>query len=99
MSCVFAGVLGPRVCFSVKLFLIRTRRLSRLKRTAYTSPILGALARFLPTPQVRQYFTDESFYAVDQEARGFCDDWSGCEAFSPSSATVKVGSSISVACL
>jgi len=33
---------------------------------------------------------NESFYAMDMTARGFCDDWSGCEAFSPSAATVKV---------
>ena len=40
--------------------------------------------------QVRQYFTDESFYAADVAARGLCGDAFLCEGFSPSSATVKV---------
>ncbi|CAN0534811.1 unnamed protein product, partial [Laminaria digitata] len=40
--------------------------------------------------QVRQYFLDESFYLADVTARGWCNDGgSQCEAFSPSSATVK----------
>lgn len=42
---------------------------------------------------------DESFYATDMEARGFCDEWVGCEAFSPSSATVKASSFSCVAYL
>ena len=50
------------------------------------------LDRFLPTPQVRQYFMDSDFYAADMTARGFCDEWAGCEAFTPSSATMKVSS-------
>lgn len=41
--------------------------------------------------QIRQYFMDESFYVADRTARGWCDDDAfPCEAFSPSSATVKV---------
>lgn len=52
------------------------------------------------TRQIRQYFKDPRFYANDVMARGFCGtNGSGngtealrfpCEAFSPSSATVKV---------
>lgn len=37
---------------------------------------------------------ESAFYAADMTARGFCDQWSGCEAFSPSSATLKVGVSL-----
>ena len=33
---------------------------------------------------------ESEFYAADLAARGFCDDWAGCEAFTPSSATMKV---------
>ena len=41
--------------------------------------------------QIRQYFLDESFYLADVTARGWCNDGRfQCEAFSPSSATVKV---------
>lgn len=41
--------------------------------------------------QIRQYFLDSSFYIADVTARGWCkDDGFPCEAFSPSSATVKV---------
>ena len=40
--------------------------------------------------QIRQYFVDPSFYVADVTARGWCnDDGFRCEAFSPSSATVK----------
>ncbi|CAM9589206.1 unnamed protein product, partial [Scytosiphon promiscuus] len=38
--------------------------------------------------QIRQYFTNETFYAADMQDRGFCDSF-GCEAFAPSAATVK----------
>ena len=46
--------------------------------------------------QIRQYFKDESFYAADVNSRGLCGELVNptntftCEAFSPSSATVKV---------
>lgn len=41
--------------------------------------------------QIRQYFLDSSFYIADVTERGWCkDDGFPCEAFSPSSATVKV---------
>lgn len=33
---------------------------------------------------------DGEFYAADVAARGLCDDWFGCEVFSPSAATLKV---------
>eukprot|EP00903_Cladosiphon_okamuranus_P006848 g6670.t1 len=42
-----------------------------------------------PGDMVRQYFMDSAFYATDMKARGFCDDWAGCDAFPPSSATIK----------
>lgn len=34
----------------------------------------------------------DNFYAADMTARGFCDDWFGCETFRPSAATLKVWS-------
>lgn len=34
---------------------------------------------------------NDTFYAADVTARGLCD-WLGCEAFSPSAATIKVRS-------
>ncbi|CAN0464201.1 unnamed protein product, partial [Hapterophycus canaliculatus] len=37
---------------------------------------------------IRQYFKNDTFYAADMEERGFCEDF-GCDAFSPSAATVK----------
>ena len=46
--------------------------------------------------QVRQYFKEESFYAADVNSRGLCGELINatnafaCEAFFPSSATVKV---------
>lgn len=46
--------------------------------------------------QIRQYFKNESFYAADVNSRGLCGEITNatntfaCEAFSPSSATVKV---------
>lgn len=40
---------------------------------------------------------NETFYATDMTARGFCDEWAGCEAFSPSSATLKVRPYLQVA--
>lgn len=40
---------------------------------------------------------NETFYATDMTARGFCDEWAGCEAFSPSSATLKVRKALQVA--
>lgn len=51
---------------------------------------------------MRQYFTDESFYAEDMDQRGLCDVSPGdtpttafiCDAFSPSAATVKVRSGL-----
>ena len=49
--------------------------------------------------QIRQYFKDESFYAADVTSRGLCGKLVNatntftCEAFSPSSATVKVRTS------
>ena len=53
------------------------------------------------TEQIRQYFKDESFYAADVNSRGLCGEIPNaintfaCEAFSPSSATVKVGIALS----
>lgn len=63
---------------------------------AVTSPNLAVVGVFrgfcsCSIPQVRQYFMESEFYAADLAARGFCDDWAGCEALTPSSATVKVG--------
>lgn len=40
--------------------------------------------------QVRQYFSDSSFYAKDVSSRDFCDGGFICDDFSPSAATVKV---------
>lgn len=52
--------------------------------------------------QVRQYFSDSSFYAKDVSSRGFCDGGFICDDFSPSAATVKVSKQlllpISLAC-
>lgn len=42
---------------------------------------------------MRQYFSDPSYYANDVQTRGMCSGGASnflCEAFSPSSATVKV---------
>ncbi|CAN0509131.1 unnamed protein product, partial [Scytosiphon promiscuus] len=45
--------------------------------------------------QIRQYFKNESFYAADVNSRGLCGEivnatnTFACEAFSPSSATLK----------
>lgn len=63
-----------------------------LVRRTPASPrtLLDVLDPCCSTPQVRQYFEDGDFYAAELTARDFCDEWSGCEAFSPSSATVKV---------
>ncbi|CAM9670039.1 unnamed protein product [Ectocarpus fasciculatus] len=52
--------------------------------TSMSTPIVAGASAM-----VRQYFMNESFYATDMTARGFCDEWAGCEAFSPSSATLK----------
>ena len=67
---------------------------------AYWSGISPAGVRFravhVHPEQIRQYFKDESFYAADVNARGLCGEQVtetntfACEAFSPSSATVKV---------
>eukprot|EP00904_Undaria_pinnatifida_P011000 jgi/Undpi1/702/HiC_scaffold_10.g04166.m1 len=53
--------------------------------TSMSTPIVSGAAAM-----VRQYFLDESFYLADVTARGWCNDGGPqCEAFSPSSATVK----------
>lgn len=56
-------------------------------------------------PQVRQYLTDASFYARDVKTRRLCKNYYNyqkgdhsssfrCGSFSPSAATVKVGSRV-----
>ncbi|CAM9691381.1 unnamed protein product [Scytosiphon promiscuus] len=52
--------------------------------TSMSCPIVAGASAM-----IRQYFMNETFYAADMTARGFCDDWFGCEAFSPSAATIK----------
>eukprot|EP00904_Undaria_pinnatifida_P010989 jgi/Undpi1/701/HiC_scaffold_10.g04165.m1 len=60
-------------------------RLSAKIGTSMSTPIVSGAAAM-----VRQYFLDESFYLADVTARGWCNDGGPqCEAFSPSSATVK----------
>lgn len=54
------------------------------------SALNDELRVWLATEQIRQYFMNETFYAADMTARGFCEDWFGCETFSPSAATIKV---------
>ncbi|CAM9402432.1 unnamed protein product [Ectocarpus sp. 8 AP-2014] len=52
--------------------------------TSMSTPIVAGASAM-----IRQYFMNETFFATDMTARGFCDEWAGCEAFSPSSATLK----------
>ncbi|CAN0200177.1 unnamed protein product [Ectocarpus sp. 6 AP-2014] len=52
--------------------------------TSMSCPIVAGASAM-----VRQYFMESEFYAADLATRGFCDDWDGCEALTPSSATVK----------
>eukprot|EP00904_Undaria_pinnatifida_P011011 jgi/Undpi1/703/HiC_scaffold_10.g04167.m1 len=60
-------------------------RLFATSGTSMSTPIVSGAAAM-----VRQYFLDESFYLADVTARGWCNDGGPqCEAFSPSSATVK----------
>ncbi|CAM9166855.1 unnamed protein product, partial [Hapterophycus canaliculatus] len=60
-------------------------RLWAYRGTSMSCPIVAGASAM-----IRQYFIDESFYAADVAARGFCNDDFKCEGFSPSSATVKV---------
>ncbi|CAM9536300.1 unnamed protein product, partial [Laminaria digitata] len=60
-------------------------RLQAIFGTSMSCPIVAGASAM-----IRQYFLDDSFYVADVTARGWCDnDTFPCEAFSPSSATVK----------
>ncbi|CAM9548318.1 unnamed protein product, partial [Hapterophycus canaliculatus] len=59
-------------------------RLWAYSGTSMSCPIVAGASAM-----IRQYFMNETFYAADMTARGFCNEWFGCEAFSPSAATIK----------
>ncbi|CAN0343522.1 unnamed protein product, partial [Scytosiphon promiscuus] len=59
-------------------------RLWAYSGTSMSCPIVAGAAAM-----IRQYFVDDSFYAADVTARGFCSDGFLCEGFLPSAATVK----------
>eukprot|EP00904_Undaria_pinnatifida_P000092 jgi/Undpi1/10083/HiC_scaffold_28.g12537.m1 len=60
-------------------------RLAAFSGTSMSCPIVAGAAAM-----VRQYFVDANFYLADVTARGWCNDGGPqCQAFSPSSATVK----------
>eukprot|EP00752_Nemacystus_decipiens_P004360 g3984.t1 len=61
-----------------------TCRLWAYPGTSMSCPIVAG-----GSAMVRQYFMDDAFYATDMTERGFCDEWSGCEPFRPSAATIK----------